>query len=209
MNALTDADTYVADQLFATLDTKTRRWQIGPGTDVALSDTVGFVDRLPHHLVASFRSTLEEVLNADLLLHVIDASHPQAIDQISAVEEVLVDLGCELGRLIPVLNKVDAIDDQTELAVLRSRLKDSVSVSALTGECLDELSDMVIARRRESWVTIDLETSAGNGKAQALAHSRGLVHTEQYEEDRWQAVIELPRVELPALIATGADIRER
>jgi GTP-binding protein HflX len=209
MNALTDARTYTADKLFATLDTKTRRWQLAPGTDVALSDTVGFVQRLPHHLVASFRSTLEEALNADLLLHVIDASHPQVLEQIAAVEQVLSELGCEQGRLVPVLNKIDIVEDATELAVIRSRLNGAVSISALNREGLDELSAVVTARRRQAWITVDLEASAGDGKVQAFARSRGLVHDEQYDEDRWQAVIELPRADLPGLKATGAQVRER
>lgn len=93
MNTLTGADVLVADQLFATLDTKTQRWNLGEGTYALLSDTVGFVRRLPHHLVASFRATLEEAIHADLLLHVVDASSPTAWQQYQAVQQVLEDLG--------------------------------------------------------------------------------------------------------------------
>ena len=209
MNALTAADTYSADKLFATLDTKTRRWQLAPGADVALSDTVGFVQRLPHHLVASFRTTLEESVNADLLLHVIDASHPQVLEQVAAVDRVLADLGCEMGRVIPVLNKIDRLEDDTVLPMLRSRLDSAVPISALTKAGLDQLAAIVTARRRQAWVTVDLEASAGDGKVQAFARSRGLVRDERYDHDRWQAVIELPRADLVGLRATGAEIRER
>lgn len=120
MQALTGEDMYIADKLFATLDTRTRKWSIPHWGDVLLSDTVGFIRNLPHHLVASFRSTLEEARHADLLLHVVDASHPQAVQQIDTVNEVLADLGADATEPILVLNKIDAIEDRSHVDVLRA-----------------------------------------------------------------------------------------
>jgi GTP-binding protein HflX len=203
MNTLTGAGTYAADKLFATLDTKTRRWHLEPGADVALSDTVGFVRKLPHHLVASFRATLEEALGANLLLHVIDASHPQVVDQIEAVDRVLSDLGCEMDRVLPVLNKVDRIpDDDDVIAVLRARLPEAVAISARTGEGIEELGRTVAARRRAEWTRVRIDAPAGDGKVQAIARSRGLVVEESFDDDRWHAELEVPKAALPALEAS-------
>jgi GTPase len=193
MNHLTAAGTYAADRLFATLDTKTRRWKLAPGTDVALSDTVGFVRNLPHHLVASFRSTLEEALSADLLLHVIDASHPQVLDQVAAVEQVLASLGCELSRVVPVLNKVDRPIRAEQLATLRGRLPGSVAISARTGEGIDALGLHVVERRRASWTTVRIEAPAGAGKVHALIRLHGRIVSEDYDGDRWIGEVELAR----------------
>jgi GTP-binding protein HflX len=199
MNALTDAKTYSADQLFATLDTKTRRWSVAPGAEIALSDTVGFVRKLPHHLVASFRSTLEEALTANLLLHVIDASHPQALSQTETVERVLTELECDMSRVVPVLNKIDDLDDEDAVVHLRSRLTGAVSISALTGQGLDDLVQSVATRRREQWLEFRIDAPAGNGKVQALVRSRGMIKQERFDEDRWIAEIEMPRASVPML----------
>jgi GTP-binding protein HflX len=205
MNALTDADTYQANKLFATLDTKTRQWKLGAGPVVTLSDTVGFVRRLPHHLVASFRATLEEALSADLLLHVIDASHPQALDQITAVERVLAELGCDLGRVIPILNKCDAIGDPDALVVLRARMAGAIAISARTGEGIELLTAEVSRRRSATWINVRVSSSAGNGKVQAVARSRGCILTERFDDDRWIAELEMSRADLPALRGAGAS----
>jgi GTP-binding protein HflX len=207
MNALTDAGTYQANKLFATLDTKTRQWKLGAGPVVTLSDTVGFVRRLPHHLVASFRATLEEALNADLLLHVIDASHPQALEQITAVERVLAELGSDLGRVIPILNKTDAITDPDALVVLRARMPGAISISAQTGDGLELLTAEVARRRSATWINVRVSSSAGNGKVQAVARSRGCILAERFDDDRWIAELVMSRADLPALRGAGeADI---
>ncbi|MHC5120375.1 MAG: GTPase HflX, partial [Planctomycetota bacterium] len=112
MNALTDAGVFVQDQLFATLDTRTRKWQVDAGVEVLLSDTVGFVSKLPHHLVASFKATLEETINADLLLHVVDASSVDVFEQIKSVETVLKELDCDQKDMLVLLNKSDCIADK-------------------------------------------------------------------------------------------------
>lgn len=192
LNRLTSAGTYSADQLFATLDTKTRRWRLPGSVDVMLSDTVGFVRDLPHQLVASFRSTLQEALEADLLLHVIDASHPQVAEQIQIVEDVLEDLGCDLSRLISVLNKVDLVEDPDTIAVLRARLPETVVISAATGDGADALSELVLRRYRESCAVFRVTAPLNSGKLQAFAHANCGVQQEAYESDSWVAQLSVP-----------------
>ena len=119
MNALTDADVLAEDKLFATLDTRTRRWQLPNWGPVLLSDTVGFIRDLPHRLIASFKATLEEARQADLLLHVADASNPAVFDQISAVYDVLEEIGIEEKDTLLVLNKIDAVQRRLEAILNR------------------------------------------------------------------------------------------
>lgn len=164
MRTLTGADVLVEDKLFATLDTRTRRWPIAGFGDVLLSDTVGFVRNLPHHLVASFRSTLEEARHADLLLHVVDASSPEAERQIHTVYQVLEEIGIDCSHVLLVLNKVDRIEDQSLVDVLRRHYPDTVTISAATGGGVDRLTAIVAERLSGGMVTVDIETSSGNGK---------------------------------------------
>ena len=121
LNALTGSDVLTENRLFATLDTRTRRWQLPGWGPVLLSDTVGFIRDLPHHLIASFKATLEEARQADLLLHVADASNPAVFDQIAVVYEVLEELGIQAKDTLLVLNKIDAAD-RGQLAALAEPL---------------------------------------------------------------------------------------
>src|SRR5262245_51853860 len=146
MNALNGPDVFVADQLFATLDTRTRTWNIPHLGRVLLSDTVGFIRDLPHNLVASFRSTLEEARHADLLLHVVDASSPSAEQQIATVNEVLKEIEIDGSRAVLVLNKTDALRDRSFLDVLRANHPLAVSVSALRRTGFDRLARLVAER---------------------------------------------------------------
>src|SRR5205807_3676983 len=120
MHALTGAGVYVEDKLFSTLDTRTRQWHLKDWGRVLLSDTVGFIRDLPHHLVASFKATLEETRQARLLLHVVDASNPAAEDQIKAVNGVLKELGCGKKPTLLVFNKVDQLADRSLVQVLQT-----------------------------------------------------------------------------------------
>ncbi len=164
MNLLTGAGVYVADQLFATLDTKTRRWRPGNGADVLLSDTVGFVRNLPHHLVASFRATLEEAINADLLFHVADASHDRVAQEIEAVDQVLAELGCDSKRRVLVLNKIDKIVDPTVRTVLVSQYPQAVFTSAATGDGAEVLAAAVTLRSEGTPLRVTLLANCRNGK---------------------------------------------
>src|SRR5205823_10354949 len=136
MNALTGAGVLAEDKLFSTLDTRTRQWRLADWGRVLLSDTVGFIRELPHHLIASFRATLEETRQARLLLHVVDASNPLAEEQIKAVNGVLKELGCADKPTLLVLNQIDRVTDRSYLDVLQKNHRRSVAVSAATGQGL-------------------------------------------------------------------------
>ena len=164
MNAVTGADVFAADQLFATLDTRTRKWSVPNWGDVLLSDTVGFVKNLPHHLVASFRSTLEEARNTDLLLHVVDASHPEAGQQVETVNHVLDEIGVDHSNMLLVLNKCDVVDDRSVVDILRLEHDDAVAVSAATREGLDRLEAAIAERLGNGYVNIEIEAFAGDGR---------------------------------------------
>src|SRR5437870_1804542 len=143
MNALTGAGVYVEDKLFSTLDTRTRQWRLADWGKVLLSDTVGFIRDLPHHLIASFKATLEETRQAKLLLHVVDASSPAAEQHIRAVNEVLRELGCGDKRTLLVLNKIDRVVERSVLDVLLQHHRRAVAVSGATGLGLDALREAV------------------------------------------------------------------
>ena len=164
MRALTRANVLVEDKLFATLDTRTRRWKLPNFGDVLLSDTVGFVRNLPHHLVASFRSTLEEARHADLLLHVVDASSPEAERQIQTVYNVLDEIGIQVKNVLLVLNKVDRVEDPSMVDVLRRHYDNTVTISATTGMGLDRLAEVVSERLSGGFAEIEIEASVGNGR---------------------------------------------
>jgi len=142
MNALTEADVLVADQLFATLDPTTRRLTLPGGRQATLSDTVGFVGKLPHELVEAFHSTLEEVARASLVLHVADASSPEVVGQVEAVRDVLGQIGAGRVPEVLALNKVDLLSEVERARVAR-RFPGAVRISALTGEGLDALVERV------------------------------------------------------------------
>ncbi|MBI3722905.1 GTPase HflX [bacterium] len=173
MNALTGAGVYVADQLFATLDTRTRPWKVAPRRHVLVSDTVGFISNLPHRLVESFHATLEEVLTADLLLHVVDASNPDPLLQAEAVRTVLEQIGATGKPELTVLNKIDRIEDRALLAFLERRLPRTIPISARTGEGIERLASEVatLAIRHEGLyeVQIDVREGAAIAALEALA----------------------------------------
>ncbi|MEN9654635.1 MAG: GTP-binding protein [Chlamydiota bacterium] len=144
LKALTDADVLVEDKLFATLDTTTRQFLLPNKQAILLTDTVGFIQKIPHPLVAAFKSTLEEALDADILIHLIDMSHPSAEAQADATEDVLEELGCKGQPTIVVLNKIDALASPMLLQRLRIRYAKTVPISAVTKEGFDDLLDMMV-----------------------------------------------------------------
>ncbi len=178
-NRLTGANEFVADMPFATLDTRTRQWKLPDGRTVLLSDTVGFLQRLPHHLVASFHATLEEALSVDLLLHVVDGSHPDAAVQMRAVEETLAGLTSREADVI-VLNKFDRVADPIGLQLLREgRQQPFVHLSALTGEGIERLASIVAARLDARSSVVEVELPLGDGRSAALTRRSGLVLDER------------------------------
>ena len=161
MNALTGAGVYVEDKLFSTLDTRTRQWHLKDWGRVLLSDTVGFIRDLPHHLVASFKATLEEARQARLLLHVVDASNPHAEEQIKAVNAVLKELGCGDKPTLLVLNKVDRLHRSVVSARAEKHHPQSVAISAATGQGLDDLRDAVIEMLSADFADAEIDDGRG------------------------------------------------
>ncbi len=208
MNALTGADVYVADQLFATLDTRTRKWTIPGWGDVLLSDTVGFVRDLPHSLVASFKSTLEEARQADLLLHVVDVSHPEAEEQVDTVERVLNEIGVGLDNFILVLNKIDAVEDRGLVDILRRKYAHSVTISAAKNIGLDKLAALVAERLASGFLDLEIEASAGNGRLLAFLAEHATVLSRNYVDSTVTLQCRLPRQFLHYLHQDGVQVRE-
>ncbi|MFM8973692.1 MAG: GTPase HflX, partial [Actinomycetota bacterium] len=180
LNRITEADVLVEDRLFSTLDPTTRRLRMPGGEVVLVSDTVGFVRRLPHQLVEAFRSTLEEVADADLLLHVVDAGAADIEGNLRAVRAVLAEVGAaELPEQI-VVNKVDAVDDDTRSEVL-VELPGSIEVSARTGEGIDDLVALVARRLRALAHIVELAVPYDRGDVLAALHRDGEVLVEVHE----------------------------
>ena len=193
MNALTGAGVYVENKLFSTLDTRTRQWHVKDWGRVLLSDTVGFIRDLPHHLIASFKATLEEARQARLLLHVVDASNPQAEEQIKSVNTVLNELGCKDKPTLLVLNKADRVTDLSHLQVLQSHHPRAVAVSAATGRGLDALQDAVIEMLSADFADATVETDAGNGKVLSYLAAHAEIHRREYDGDKVRIRCALPR----------------
>jgi len=207
MNVLTGADVVVADQLFATLDTKTKRWNLGGGQTALVSDTVGFVRNLPHRLVASFRATLEETIHSDLLLHVVDASSPDAVGQIRAVEAVLLELGCNEIPRINVLNKIDALRDDSAIHLLRVSLHGAVEISAARGLGLDSLAEMVLDRMRSRYVRVTIESTASNGRLVAYVSKHGHILGQDYDDGVMRLDVRIPKAELERIRNLGGVLQ--
>lgn len=207
MRSLTGADVLVADKLFATLDTRTRRWQLPNWGEVLLSDTVGFVRELPHHLVASFKSTLEEARYAELLLHVVDASHPAADQQVETVYQVLDEIGVESNNTILVLNKCDAVDDRSILDVMRLRYEDSVIISAAERIGFERLESMVATRLGEGYIDAEIEADVGNGRLFAYLAEHADVSDTQYHDSRVTFNCRIPRRFATSINGNGTVVR--
>jgi GTP-binding protein HflX len=207
MNALTDAGTRTEDRLFATLDTLTRRWDLGSGRFVLLSDTVGFIRDLPHHLIASFRATLEEAIHADLLLHVVDASNPEADAQIAAVRDVLEELGTADRPTLVVLNKSDAVEDEAALAIVRNNHPDALLLSAKTGRGLDALRAEVDRRMRGEQQRITLSVPAADGRALGFLERFADVLEQRFEDGRAILDVSIAPRALDHLHSIAADVR--
>jgi len=192
LNALTEAGVYVADQLFATLDATTRTLELPDGRIVTITDTVGFIHKLPHSLVEAFKSTLDEVREADLLLHVVDGAHPQAFEQIAAVHEVLGEIGAADRPTLLVFNKSDAMDADTR-AQLANRYPHSVVCSATTGEGLDDLRARVAEEAARQALTLTLFVPYDRGDIVTLAHDHAHIVSEEFTESGTRLVVRAGR----------------
>jgi GTP-binding protein HflX len=203
MNALTDAGVYVQDQLFATLDTRTRKWEVAAGVEVLLSDTVGFVSKLPHHLVASFKATLEETLNADLLLHVVDASSCDVFEQIKSVDGVLKELGCAEKETMVLLNKSDSIANRSVFDSVQTVYSDALSVSAKTGLNLEKLAAMIAERVRGNKLRVRITSHAADGKLHGYLRTVGKDVQEEYFDNNVQIEVTLGKNQLAQVRRLG------
>lgn len=180
LNRLTGAAVLAKDILFATLDPTTRRLRLPTNQNILLTDTVGFIRKLPHGLVESFKATLEEVVQADLLLHVVDVSHPQADEQIAAVNSVLSELGAGNKPTLMVFNKVDQLNGGNTLARLHELYPNSVAISARTGQGVDELLAEISTQIRPERELVDLKIPHEEAALIARLHKVGQVLERKY-----------------------------
>jgi GTP-binding protein HflX len=197
LNAIAGADVLVEDQLFATLDPTTRRVELPSDRLALFSDTVGFIQKLPTQLVAAFRSTLEEVTEADLLVHVVDLSHPNREEQMAAVEEVLDELGAGDKQVVVAFNKLDRLNladetQATELAALLAEYPNSVAISALRGRGIAELAAAVDRALKHHMLAVDVLIPYTRGDLVALVHEHGFVEREEHIAEGTHLVGRLP-----------------
>jgi GTP-binding protein HflX len=203
LNALTDANVVADDKLFATLDPTTRRVALPGGQEMLLTDTVGFIQKLPTELVAAFRATLEEVVEADVILHIVDVTHPQAAAQSQTVGQVLRELGVVDTPMVTALNKIDLLVDKDTgdveslarvLALPETHdLSRTVPISALRGLGLDRLLETVSDVLLGDMVRLDVVVPFDRGDLVALFHQRGVVDHEEYTERGTRLLGHVPR----------------
>ena len=175
LNRLSKANVFVADQLFATLDPTTRKVKLPGGHDVLFSDTVGFIQKLPAQLVAAFRATLEEIAEADLLLHVVDITHPNARAQSIAVDQALKEIEADDIPNVHVLNKIDKLQDPEAARRSLDNFQDSVAVSALNGLGIDDLMEAIETQLFETFIPIKIRLPYQQGQLISLFHEQGQV----------------------------------
>jgi len=192
LNALTGAEVLAEDKLFATLDPTTRRLRLPTNQNVLLSDTVGFIRRLPHRLVEAFKATLEEVVMADLLLHVVDSSHPQATEQIRAVNEVLDEIGAGTQPTLMVFNKTDRVGEPGVMARFLEQYPHAVAVSAKQGDGFPALLAELGTRLRPVRDFVELEVPHDASALIARAHELGQVLERRYHGDAVRLKVRLP-----------------
>jgi len=195
MNTLAHIDQLTEDKLFSTLDTKTNIWEFASGQKVLLSDTVGFIRNLPHKLVESFHATLEEVRQSDLLLHIVDASSPDAESQIDAVNKVLKEIDCDKKDTIIVFNKIDNAD-RIEVEILRKCFPNACLISALQALGIEELEErlekIISVRQVELTVKVPVE----NGRLLAYLHQHGVILDKKMVDSYFKIRLRLGRRDL-------------
>lgn len=205
MNALTDAGVFVEDKLFATLDTTTRKYTLPNNQDILLIDTVGFIRKLPHLLVAAFKSTLEESMEADILLHLIDVSHPAAMAQAEASLEVLKELNAQNKPVITVLNKVDRLENPSDIFQFRLKFPHTVTISATERLGFDELAQMMIDGLKEMRRTVTLRIPQSDYAIVSQLREVATIYRQDYEENDVLIQAEVP---LPLMGRLRAYLQE-
>ena len=191
-NMLTGETVLAEDKLFATLDSTTRKMNLPQKQQILLSDTVGFIKKLPHQLVAAFKATLEEVSEADLLLHIVDVSHPEAEAQIAAVNVVLEELDATEIPMLMVFNKIDRLKSEEELHILRCQYPDALPISAQRGDGIPTLLDALAHRFVQQGADLSFCIPYTEGKALDLLHKHGTVLDAEYAADAVHVTARLP-----------------
>ncbi len=181
LNILSDANVFVENRLFATLDTTTRTVALSSSAAILLSDTVGFIRKLPHHLIASFKSTLKEVVEADLLLHVVDVCHPQFEEQMQVVTTTLEEMGAAAKPTLYVFNKIDMLADRHILLDLHQRYSPAVFVSAFRGINILGLKETLLGMIRRSFYTVTFSLPQNDYKTLSMLHDLIEISDKQYE----------------------------
>ncbi|MDO5116934.1 MAG: GTPase HflX [Eggerthellaceae bacterium] len=192
LNLLTNADVLSYDKLFATLDSTTRKYELPQGREITITDTVGFIQKLPTTLVEAFKSTLDEITGSDLILQVTDCSSPQFALQMDAVDDVLTQIGAQDIKRIVVFNKCDLLDED-EMAKMRALYPEALFVSAMTGEGIDTLIDAIAKAAAESDTAIDVIIPYNKGDLVSVAHERCRVLKEEYTEAGTKLSIVVPK----------------
>jgi len=213
LNTLSGSGVYVADQLFATLDPTTRRVKLPGGREILVTDTVGFIQKLPTTLVASFRATLEEIGEADLILHVIDINHRDAAQQATTVLRVLDELNATGQPIITALNKIDQLPEGDAAGLAVIDLPNTIAISALTGKGVPELLARIEQILNEELVSVSLSLPYQRGDLLGLFHQRGVITQETHDSAGTKVsgkvpISLLPRFE-PYLISSGPGARSR
>jgi GTPase len=171
LNILTEAKVYAEDKLFATLDSTTRAYQLSQKKKILITDTVGFIRKLPHHLVASFKSTLNVVKDANLIIHVIDITNPYFEDHIKIVEDTLESLGCKDKHQVKIFNKIDILEDKSRINYVKSVHPDSIMLSAERGININNLRDVFVDFYEQNFVTNKIRTDHTKSHLVAKVHS--------------------------------------
>jgi len=192
LNALTDADVFVEDKLFATLDTTTRKFSLSNGQEVLLIDTVGFIRKLPHLLVAAFKSTLEEAIQADILIHVIDSTHPMALEQARTTLDVLQELGLGKKPIITVLNKVDKSQDSGMLTKLRLEFAHTIPLSALKHQGFENLEEIMLHELSHQRKSVSMRIPQSEYALVSEVRRSGNVLNQDYDENDVLIEVDLP-----------------
>ena len=183
LNLLTNADVLAEDKLFATLDSTTRALELEGNKKILMSDTVGFIRKLPHNLVASFKSTLNVVRDAELILHVIDVSHPYYEDHIEVVENTLKELNCDKKPQLKIFNKVDAIEDKDKIDFIRNKYRGSILISALKGMNINSLQNSLIDFYERNFVEQTVSLPIEKTKSLSKIHNLAEVIETKYLDD--------------------------
>ena len=199
LNNLTQAHSTVENKFFSTLDPISRQISLPNNQLIIITDTVGFIRNLPYHLIAAFKATLEEIAEADFLLHILDASHSQVIEQERVVRKILDEIGVKGMNIIPVLNKIDLLDSSNILRRLKNTFPEAVAISALKKQRIDRLLERITESFRNRYQKIRVNIPLAEGKLIARLHHEGKILKENYMKQQADITVEVKKEWLGAL----------